>query len=955
MFVQWSTVMVCLLASTVLCAEVRPLPREVVFPGHGRIGADFNVNQQPEGAWRIQRVLANEFDHCYRRGEEISLEIDVANVGPTARYAARWSWFWIGDREADDRGGVAYVSRGLESEQVATLELAADGITSVRLQRKAPQEPGLLALFLTTQEDGREIHRWVTNIAVFWPVSSEVLPDSPFFGETRGVRTWQKQREFPTLAKLGVKWVRIGAAWHELEPQPGEYQWETLDAQLDAVRKHRMLAMFLPFNAPQWARSYGRLSWPRGGDHKQDLTPSPDHYGDWARLFEQVTRRHSDVVRAVNVWNEPWEAGGITDWGGTGAHYRQLHRMAHMGVSRADPTVLVGGNDSDANIVDNLMCDPHWRDYVNLLTVHSHGGFAGLMIHQRKPADMPLWNTEMWYTAQSNRTVQWQVMEMARGCSKVNLAMLGNFFTAGYKAGGYYDPKDPNELPDLVPQPNAVAYNTMVHMLEGHRMVEELSPQHRPYLVLFERVQPSTAEAEHGACVVMFGQSVERDDQAWPRADPGDEGLVSLPSLPGVAAFDRFGRRFEQGADGRLQLPMSRDVVYLTAPAAEVLRHAIADMHVRRFAQPLHLAIEDVQGPADDGARFRVLVTNAAPSPVDAKIELDLGAEWQLRQSVFDVDDLAPGNTRALDVLITKAGTLAGGSVMLTATTTTPWGSGRWREPLTFRHVPRFTPVLGEGAAQWEAAGITPVVLTSGADANALAAAMPWEVALNQASDKLFGRWALAYDQINLYLLAQMRVERRSLPWDQTREDWFALHPGGYAYKQAPEWPFTGENVQLAIDCRDNPDDYLYPLDDARSRRYPSMRVDYLLGFYETRQGGPQAWLYRRPSSPMRHRYPFSPIHALDQNVPTGVGVHVTYDQASRVTTVEAAVPWSILPEIQVQPGTLIRGIEVKLTTSRWSGLYSASGRGLASRDNWTFQPYWMNGFGFVGAWRLGD
>lgn len=228
----------------------------------------------------------------------------------------------------------------------------------------------------------------------------------------------------------------------------------------------------------------------------------------------------------------------------------------------------------------------------------------------------------------------------------------------------------------------------------------------------------------------------------------------------------------------------------------------------------------------------------------------------------------------------------------------------------------------------------------------AIAAAMPWEVLANRPDAGAMGRWGMAYDDTHLYLAAQIRTSKRpELPWDQTREDWFELHPGGYAYKRAPEWPFSGENVQLALDVMDNPGDYLYPADDPRHRAFQMRRTDYLFGFYQTRQGAAQAWLYRRPGGAFRHRFPFSPAIAVDQGIAPGVKLVVSRDETSGVTTYEAAIPLALLPELNASSGSTLAGAEVKLTVGRWNGLFSSQGRGASKTDQSVYQPYWATGF----------
>ena len=311
---------------------------EVAWKGHNGIGANFNMPQGVAAPWRIS-VSGNEADHCYLPGTQIELALTFAVEDPAGKpldVTGTLHWVWVGDERYDDAGGVRYTNLGHESElPLEKLTIAAGKPATTRILRQAPSDRfGILALFLTTS-DG--VTRWVTNVAVLHPVVQGQQPDSMFFGDARGVRVWQRKLELATMAKLGVKWTRCGESMGRIMPKPGQWRWDELDEEIAAIRDNGMLAIFLGGGAPEWTHSYGRLSWPRDNPNKQDSTPSPEHYGAWTEYWTQVVNRHKDVIRAVNIWNEPWEGGGISNWGGTGAHYRNLQQLAKLGVMRADP------------------------------------------------------------------------------------------------------------------------------------------------------------------------------------------------------------------------------------------------------------------------------------------------------------------------------------------------------------------------------------------------------------------------------------------------------------------------------------------------------------------------------------------------------------------------------------------------------------------------------------------
>jgi hypothetical protein len=957
---HWMSIMSLLMSITV---EGPTIP-EVVFPGHGGIGADFNVDHQKELPWRVTRGKANVWDRCYLPGQAIELALQLSNPGEQpVTVEGTWRWVWVGDERADGRGGVRYVALAEHSrEPLERVTILAHDSHEVAFTFPAPDRHGVLALFLDANDGEQRTSRWVTNVAVLFPVAPGQREASMLFGDCRGVRDWQRAMELPVLRKLGVKWVRVGEDWGRIEPRRGEYQWGRLDSEIQLVRDSGMFAIYLGGSGSDWTRAYGNHPWPRGTD-RFSASPDPSNYGALADFYEQLTRRFGHTIRAINVWNEPWELGGISGWGGTGLHYRDLQRAAFLGARRGDPTVLVGGNDSDNNIYDNLMSDPAWRDYTSLLTVHG-GGFPNQYIHRRAPDEMPIWNTEHWYTAWSDMTVQEQLFNLVSGRSKTNLVILGNFFTAGYRSGGYFNPRDQDNVPDLVPQPNAAAYNAMAHLLEGMRLVEEVNPGTLPYLLLFERVEPTTDEATHQAALVIIGQHYDRNEQIHWQANGGTRATAIIPhAAADMRVLDRFGHRHGEGlAYPATRVRIGTEPIYVVSDSLVELKKAASGLTVEAFQHPVQIAVMDPLEALRVGTTIAVRVTNAVQSPRDFTVDVTVPAGFAIEPASFETGKLAPGQTHEATLRVVK---LVDGEASLPVTVRVRHDAAFQQadvshtEVIGVRQIHRFTPAaIDANLDEWIEAGIKPLVIrpaVAQADAGAIAPAMPWEMLADQHASEAFGRWALAYDDAYLYVMAELHTPQRGeLPWDQTRDDWFELQPGGHIYRRIPQLPCSGEQVQLALNIFENQGDWIYPQDDPRHRRYPQFRTDYLLGFYETRQGGSQAWLYRRPGGLFRHRYPFSPMRGIDQQVAPGVQVAVQRDEAANVTRFEAAVPLALLPELDASPSAILHGAEVKLVTQRFSGLYSAAGRGAAKKDQSVFQPYWATGYTTDIPWRFG-
>jgi hypothetical protein len=929
-------------------AEPQTLP-SVTFPGWARIGADFGKYQPPASAWKVIEARADRWDQCYEPGDTCLIRLHLKNdSGAPLSLKGRLRWVWIGDAAADELGGVRYVAQHEEaSEALPDREVKPGEAIDLSLTRRLGARRGALGLFMETEEPAGLVRSWLTNVLVLFPATGGKAPESPFMADLRGVQNWQKALELPVLRKLGVKWIRTGerGSFARVCPKPGRWEWSEVDAEIEMLRRHDLMALFLGSAAPEWARSPEPLKVQVNG--RLNHTPSPEHFSDWSEYWEKLIRRHGQVIRAVQPWNEPWEAGGISHWGSTGSYYRDLQKATYAGVKRADPSVLVGGNDSDTNINDNLFSDPRWRDYTDFLTEHG-APLWGQFIHRMRPPGIPLWNTEEWYSSFSDKTAQIILFEFSRGTAKMNVVVLGNFFTSGYRSGGYFDPKDQQKVPNLVPQPNAAGYNTLVHFLEGARFLGEPRPEQLPFGFLFER------PADRSHVLVVCGQHVEASQHPWPRvwAEPG-EALAAIPRIEGLTGvYDRYGVAVEPG-DGTYTIPWGSEVTYFTAANRVPLDKVLAEIKVTRHPCPLEAGILDLTEPIDHpAAALRVKIANPLPQPIPAKIRLRTASGWKVSPESHEIT-LDAGETRTVEFRLAGAAWPPAGMEDAVCAIETPLGNVERRERIGARVLRRFTPQIDADSADWAHPSVPFLGIVPTEHVDTTSAAMPWEKEeVHDGKATTWARWSLAYDDQHLYFYGECRMPKRPLrPWDQSRTDWYELYPGGYAYKTPPKWPFTWENVQIAIDCIENPEDYLYPRESPYFRRYAQRRADYLIGFYETEQGAPQVWLYRQPKGLFRHRYPFSPVHEPEQRVLAGAKLAVRHDEERGLTRWEASIPWSEIPG--ARPGAYPWQADAKFTVGKWNGIYSAAGRGVSKPDGLVYQPHWIVGYSLDLPWKL--
>lgn len=152
--------------------------------------------------------------------------------------------------------------------------------------------------------------------------------------------------------KMGIDWVRLSANWPDYEPQPGVFDFERADAMVSLLRENHIYAMHLANFAPEWARPETddlKTFTYKGQERKVDWMPHRAYLDDWRDAHAALYERHKDVIRATNVWNEPWEGMGITGWHSHGGYYRELVRKIRDAVDAVDPSILVLAADSSHN------------------------------------------------------------------------------------------------------------------------------------------------------------------------------------------------------------------------------------------------------------------------------------------------------------------------------------------------------------------------------------------------------------------------------------------------------------------------------------------------------------------------------------------------------------------------------------------------------------------------------
>lgn len=172
-----------------------------------------------------------------------------------------------------------------------------------------------------------------------WELATETqnLPDRlPLAGVNVELTQYTPEELFAELERIaaaGFTWVRQPFLWSAIEPEAGQWTWETYDALVTAVTAHEGLRLVAVLDGtPPWAR--------------HELAPGhpyapPASVSEFGRFAGAVAGRYGDRIDYYQIWDEP---NLKLHWGGLDprpAHYAAMLREAYTAIHAADPTAMV--------------------------------------------------------------------------------------------------------------------------------------------------------------------------------------------------------------------------------------------------------------------------------------------------------------------------------------------------------------------------------------------------------------------------------------------------------------------------------------------------------------------------------------------------------------------------------------------------------------------------------------
>ena len=184
-------------------------------------------------------------------------------------------------------------------------------------------------------------------------------------------------RFVPQLRELGATLVRVYFYWSQVEPEPGRYSFDAVDAFLDQLDGSEDVWVTV-CSSSQWATRQATGF----------LPPSPaKDPGAYRRFVDRLVRHCAGRVHYWQCDNEPCNVG--LTWAGTAAEYVAQLQVMHQAVKDADPdaAVVLGGapyalpaaapDSPERQFFDTLLRDG--RDFFDLFDLHLYGDASRIL------------------------------------------------------------------------------------------------------------------------------------------------------------------------------------------------------------------------------------------------------------------------------------------------------------------------------------------------------------------------------------------------------------------------------------------------------------------------------------------------------------------------------------------------------------------------------------------------
>jgi len=830
----------------------------------------------------------------------------------------------VADGDPDDFGPIE--DRVVQAAKVGekSIALTADGSGAVTLDVELPDNRHGLYGVTVLLEQGDQLCAQYVGAAAIVPRRDEgrFNEAGKFMASLSHTLSHLEQFHPRAFKRLGFDWVRTEIGWggSGFEGKKSEFDWRQIDAFHDRAREAKLSVMNLMQGAPEWAR-------PAGGDQ----APATAHLDDWKNAWQAYMQRYKDVVRGANVWNEPWEGGGISGWGSTGEHYRQLVRRVREARDAVDKGIKVICADSAHNTLWKMYAAGRAED-IDVISTHYEKPALSIAYGLARTYGDEVWDTESWmnYRGDAN-ALRYALWELAHGAR----------LSSAFDGLCLYD--DPRGLPNS----NGVVVAAVQHLIGDLEFDSFVHPHRPPYVMLWK------GKDRHVAIVITH---VGYSDREWPGHPhwryAHQTATMELPQPGGrLAVYDTLANPVDAPEkDGRLHIPVHGEPTYVEFRGdLAAFRKALEGALYRGF-EPVQIVLKDLA--ADPGRRPDLEVRLQNIHPIPLRGTLRAAAEGLKLENATRPFALAPEAVETFTFSVAGAtGVMEGYPVTVTAET--DLGNAQWTERISVAVIGRGAPQVDGDLADWQQIGALPVFLTNSGEkiAGAFDEQKPW---VKYASGTYSVKAAFAADDKCLYMMARVydpAPPKQRLPsaLRGQAQHRFKAAPADHVYDAAgPFYEWGHPSLRLSLgpvgDKVWDKELEQYPADSPQRRFGACITAPYQYTIFPAADGQADLLRFRTPEFRFVHPLPLD-YGWIAKNCRVE-GAQYVVKCLEDGFAYELALPWSELKLVPHKPGDRIRlAFEVWRDNDKnvleWSKRRSATGLSALDWSNYNSNYYW--------------
>lgn len=649
--------------------------------------------------YEVQLISSSAPANVFWPGDPVRLKFQVSNnTGKTIDVAAKMHIIRYGTRGIpNDIWLPRMVKLDYEKEVPVQLTIAPNGYVNTDLAIDDIKEYGGYAVVFDLGAYGRRLG------------TSFALSMKPAPVPMQYPRQSLDYLGVDFLSRIGAQAIRYGIPYMATT-NPGYQNFRQELKRLMKNFKDNNITVMLMFGEGQSAQSMplgtARPHLDSSGKllrTKQDLAWLPSEDEDFKKYVKELCLDFgwpNGPVTAVCLWNEPWEGASISGWQADMIRYREIYtKMAEavLEARKEKRDVLVGGGDSNSNVLDKFFSDgtQQMLPLFDFLSIHYQGMEAPVLYpewNRRKDykGRVKIWDTESWVGNTDDR---------------IGLVVAANR-SAGYDRsmgiyGGYMYSGDPNRsvqtmsirtkngtetVPKLHNTWSAAAAMGAVQSLIGDREFNRLLFKNGlPWVMLFDGYHQSKEDGTiviagdlgeaFGAANVLFREvrslsEVKKKQELQKRLEtttaaaerkkiqeeldsdhPITDGKMIVKADPSFLLYDFYGNTIAP-QNGVYEIPLNYQGYFMRVKdqkgAFDRLVAAINKARIEGY-EPLEIIAKDFTAPVAEKPELELQLTNILNRPVKGNLSVTIE---DLETTGPSVISLRPHETKTVRIKV---------------------------------------------------------------------------------------------------------------------------------------------------------------------------------------------------------------------------------------------------------------------------------------------------------------